>query len=182
MHISPPVSRDYQPQKICFLGGESTGKSTLSALLATQYACPLVAEYGRTLWENNNGTLTPSDLIRICEVQTTNEVKAQLIAAPYIFCDTSPLTTLCYSQAMFNDRPNIIEAYAEQPYQHLFLCDADLPFVQDGTRKDEQFRIWQHHWYITELRKRNIPYTLLTGSIQQRLQQVKNTIEGIIPI
>lgn len=174
--ISLNVSADYQTQKVCFLGAESTGKSTLSSMLAYQFNEPLVAEYGRTLWENNDGALTRADLITICEVQTEQEVNAQLSADKYIFCDTSPLTTLCYSQAMFNERPKIIEAFSEFPYHHLFLCEPDFPLVQDGTRKDEQFRRWQHNWYVDELRKLKIPFTLLGGSLEQRLLLVKRTI------
>jgi len=176
--INPKIRQDYQTQKICFLGGESTGKSTLSSQLAKQYDEPLVDEYGRTLWENNHGLLTPSDLVRICEVQTENEAKAQLSADKYIFCDTSPLTTLCYSVALFNQRPDIIEAFAEQPYHHIFLCEPDFPLVQDGTRKDEEFRMWQHNWYIEELRKRKMPFTQLKGSLEQRLLLVKSTIKN----
>ncbi len=176
--MSQKVLRDYQVKKICFLGGESTGKSTLSSLLAIEYDEPLVCEYGRMLWESNDSVLTPDDLISICEVQTSNEDKAQKSAGKYIFCDTSPLTTLCYSEALFHERPNTLEAFAEQPYRHIFLCEPDFPLVQDGTRKDEDFRMWQHLWYKEELRQRKIPFTQLTGTTEQRLLQVRNSIEN----
>lgn len=45
------VSADYQTQEVSFVGAESTGKSTLSFMLAKQFNEPLVSEYGRTLWE-----------------------------------------------------------------------------------------------------------------------------------
>jgi len=175
--IRPYVLADYLPQKVCFLGAESTGKSTISSVLAQEYNEPLVEEYGRTLWERNNGVLTPEDLVDICKVQTENEVKSQLSAERYIFCDTSPLTTLCYSESLFSTMPRVLEAFAEQPYQHIFLCEPDFPLVQDGTRKDERFRKWQHDWYIEQLNNRKIPFTQLKGSLEHRILQVKRSLE-----
>ncbi|UZE94795.1 AAA family ATPase [Alkalimarinus alittae] len=175
--VNSTVWADFKVQKICFLGAESTGKTTLSKLLAEAYDDPVVDEYGRTLWELNNGVLTPEDLVKIGQTQTENEDKAQQLARNYIFCDTSPLTTLCYSDALFNDRPRILEAFAEQPYHHTFLCEPDFPLVQDGTRKDEAFRAWQHGWYLKVLRQRKIPYTALKGPLSKRVQMVKKCIE-----
>lgn len=176
--VSESVVEDFRVKKICFLGGESTGKSTLSSMLASGYRSPLVDEYGRTLWEHNNGVLTPRDLITICQTQTTNEDLAQQKAEKYIFCDTSPLTTLCYSEALFNNRPAVLEAFTERPYHHVFLCEPDFPFMQDGTRKEEEFRQWQNNWYLQELHKRQIPFTRLSGSIEERVAQVCRTIES----
>lgn len=172
--LSKLVLRDFQVKKVCFLGGESTGKSTLSLLLSKEFKEPLVDEYGRLLWEQNKGILTPIDLINICITQTRNEDIAQQKSKNFIFCDTSPLTTLSYSEAMFNERPKIIEAFAERPYHHVFLCDPDFSFQQDGTRKNEDFRKWQHEWYIKELRERQIPFTHLNGEIGHRIDQIKS--------
>ncbi len=176
--VSKAVFKDFQVQKVCFLGGESTGKSTLSEMLAKEFGEPFADEYGRTLWEQNNGVLTPDDLIRICKVQTRKEDEAQADAEKYIFCDTSPLTTLCYSEALFKERPDVIEAFSERPYHHVFLCAPDFPLIQDGTRQDEEFRQWQHHWYLEELKRREIPYTRLFGGIDQRLEQVRAVLES----
>lgn len=175
--MNESVMRDFRVKKICFLGGESTGKSTLSATMASDYNAPLVDEYGRTLWEYNNGVLTPEDLITICRKQTENEDLAQQKADKYVFCDTSPLTTLCYSESLFNARPGLIEAFAERPYHQVFLCTPDFPFLQDGTRRTEEFRHWQHDWYLAELDRRQIPFTRLIGTIEERKAQVQRAIE-----
>lgn len=175
--LSESVMRDFRVKKICFLGGESTGKSTLSALMANEFNAPLVDEYGRTLWERNGGLLTQQDLITICRTQTANEDRAQQDAAEYIFCDTSPLTTLCYSDTLFNTRPALLEAFAERPYHQVFLCSPDFPFMQDGTRKTEAFRQWQNDWYLTELERRQIPFSRLSGTLEERALQIRRVIE-----
>ncbi|KZZ19038.1 hypothetical protein A3752_15790, partial [Oleiphilus sp. HI0081] len=170
--IDQSVQADFSVQKIVFLGAESTGKSKLSRLLSEQFNEPLVEEYGRDLWEEKNGDLTPEDLIDICITQTHKEDLAQRQARRYIFCDTSPVTTLCYSHALFKQRCNIISAFAERPYHHVFLCEPDFPLVQDGTRKDEDFRFWQHSWYLEELTKCNVAFEILGGSLESRMNRV----------
>jgi HTH-type transcriptional repressor of NAD biosynthesis genes len=176
-NLSESIMHEFAIQKVCFLGGESTGKSTLSALLAEEYREPLVDEFGRTLWEQKDGNLTPEDLISICQTQTRSEDIAQQKAEKYIFCDTSPLTTLCYSEALFNSKPALLEAFADQPYHHIFLCEPDFAFQQDGTRKEDDFRLWQHNWYLQQLHQRQIPFIRLSGNIAQRITQVRSTIE-----
>jgi HTH-type transcriptional repressor of NAD biosynthesis genes len=178
-NLSESIMHEFAIQKVCFLGGESTGKSTLSALLADEYGEPLVDEFGRSLWEQKSGDLAPEDLITICQTQTRNEDIAQQKADKHIFCDTSPLTTLCYSEALFNSRPALLEAFAERPYHHIFLCEPDFPLQQDGTRKEEDFRLWQHNWYLQQLSLRKLPFTRLTGSIEERITQVRSTIESL---
>ena len=42
-------------RRICLLGGESTGKSTLSKALAGVLDTVYVAEFGRDYWEEKNG-------------------------------------------------------------------------------------------------------------------------------
>ncbi|CZF86928.1 AAA family ATPase [Grimontia marina] len=174
--IDDEILIDFSIQKICFLGGESTGKSTLSQVLSEKFKEPLVAEYGRELWEEKNGDLTPGDLIDICTVQTSREDIAQQKAKNFIFCDTSPLTTLCYSEALFHQRCNVINAYAERPYHHIFLCEPDFPFMQDGTRRDDDFRLLQHNWYLRELANKNMDFIRLSGSISQRVEKVTSII------
>ena len=176
--INPYVRKEFGIKKILLLGAESTGKSTISKLLAVHFKEPLVEEYGRELWEAKHGKLTAKDLKDICLMQTAREDLAQHTAKNYIFCDTSPITTLCYSEALFKQRCKVIDAYAERPYQHVFLCEPDFPLVQDGTRKNEEFRLWQHNWYLKELALRNIPYTALTGSVSFRADRVIQILAG----
>ncbi|WP_156498236.1 AAA family ATPase, partial [Oleiphilus sp. HI0043] len=77
-----------------------------------------------------------------------------------------------YSHALFKQRCNIISAFAERPYHHVFLCEPDFPLVQDGTRKDEDFRFWQHSWYLEELTKCNVAFEILGGSLESRMNRV----------
>ena len=50
-------------------------------------------------------------------------------------------------------------------------CVDQFAFVQDGTRQPEDFRLRQHEWYLSELNRRQIPFHVFTGSIENRIQQ-----------
>ena len=51
--------------RVCFHGAESTGKSSLARALASEWNCPLVAEYGRTYAETVTTRFTMDDLLVI---------------------------------------------------------------------------------------------------------------------
>lgn len=160
-------------RRICFLGGESSGKSTLAAALATELGGLYVAEYGRELWEANAGQLVLADMRHIAEVQIEREEAAAFAGAALVCCDTSPLTTLFYSRFMFGEADPALERMAERHYDHTVLCAPDFAFVQDGTRRAADFRQRQHDWYLNEFARRSMAFQLVTGSLLERLAQLR---------
>lgn len=165
--LHPRVYADFV-ERVAILGGESTGKSTLAATLASQLGTVHAAEYGRELWEQKQGALVKHDMLHIARTQIAREETLARAATRYLICDTTPLTTALYAQAMFQEVHPELERLAERTYDLVFLCGPDVPFVQDGTRRDEDFRRWQHEWYARELDARGIRYSLLEGSWRQR--------------
>lgn len=163
-------------KRACLLGGESTGKSTLSAALAAELGTVHAAEYGRDLWEARRGALVFEDMCHIAEVQIQREEQALLRANRLVFCDTSPLTTLFYCQYLFGRVEPALAKMADRLYDFTFLCAPDFPFVQDGTRQPEVFRLRQHEWYLAELTQRRIPYRILSGSLPERIAQVRDAL------
>lgn len=174
--LAPTVYADFV-ERVVFLGGESTGKSSLCQRLAQVTGTGFVAEYGRELWEEKGGALVYDDLLHIAQTQVAREAEACAKAARYLFCDTSPLTTLLYCQSMFGCVEEALQRLAERPYARVFLCADDFPFVQDGTRREEDFRRWQQAWYVTELQRRGIEYQLLYGTLEQRTEQVLRALD-----
>lgn len=171
--LAPPVYRDFV-QRICLLGGESTGKSTLTVALAKALGTGFVAEYGRERWEEKQGNLEYDDLLHIAFEQVRREESAA--AHRYLVCDTSPLTTLFYTLYLFGRAPEALFRLAERPYALIVLCEADFPFVQDGTRQDESFRLRQQGWYEDELTRRGLPFIRVRGTVDERIQQVKKAL------
>ncbi|GGJ40276.1 AAA family ATPase [Deinococcus roseus] len=169
--LAPEVYRDFV-QRVCFLGGESTGKSTLSSRMAAELHTLVVPEYGRTLWEEQQGHLGFEDMLKIAKFHVQQEEKRAGQANRFLFSDTSPLTTWMYSHFYFGQADPELSALRHRPYDFTFLCAPDFPFVQDGTRAGEAFRWKQHHWYMELLQQLAIPYTLLTGTLEERIQKV----------
>lgn len=165
-------------QTVCFLGGESSGKSTMAEAMARELGTVWAAEYGRELWVAQDGELAYDDLLRIARVQQQREDDLRQQATRYLFCDTSALTTLFYSREMFDRAAPELEHRAGRRYDHVLLCAPDFDFVQDGTRREDGFRLRQHDWYVAELRRREIGYTLLTGSLRQRIDTVLAQLTG----
>lgn len=186
LRADPHGGRRYLPalvyadfvETVCLLGAESTGKSTLSVALARHFDSVFVEEYGRTLWEEKMGLLEFEDLLAIALKHIALEEEGRLRAHRFLFVDTSPLTTLFYSQATFGRADPALEELAGRAYDHVFLCMPDFPLVQDGTRAGEEFRTAQHEWYLAELSRRAIRYTPLAGSLSSRLAAVLAAIGG----
>ena len=174
--LSRPAARSWL-KRVVFLGGESTGKSTLAFQLARVCRTRFVAEYGRELWEQRAGldqALTYPDFVRIATEQIRREdaALASHDARAYVFCDTSPLTTYFYCQHLFGRAEEALIEAAARPYDVVFLCEADFPFEQDGTRQGTDFQALQQQWYAAELQRRGIPFQRLGGALDERIAQV----------
>lgn len=171
--MAPEVYADFV-ERICILGGESTGKSTLSVALAAALNTACVAEYGRELWEQKEGNLHPADMLHIALTQIAREEQAR--PSRYLICDTSPLTTLFYAQHYFGCVDPQLEALSHRSYALVVFCEADFPFVQDGTRQDNAFQATQQQWYLQALSRRGIPFLRVSGSVEQRVNQIMTAL------
>lgn len=124
-------------RRICLLGGESTGKSTLSKALADVLDTAYVAEFGRDYWEEKNGVLTADDLLHIAREQVRREQQAE--ANRYLICDTSPLTTLFYTLDQYGHAPQELHQLAEREYSLVVLCGAEFPLCRMAPGKERRF-------------------------------------------
>ena len=171
-----PVVRASFVARVCVLGGESSGKTTLAGALAAHFDTAWVAEYGRELWESQDGILAYEDLLKIGREQLRREAAAAGQAGSWLLCDTSPLTTYFYCVEMFGKAEAQLLELAGHGYDLVVLCAPDFPFIQDGTRRDDGFRVRQHAWYRAELARRGIAHVDVTGSVGDRVSQVARAL------
>ena len=176
-YLSAAVYRSFV-QRVCLLGGESSGKTTLSMALADRLGTAFVPEYGRELWVERGGRLSYDDMLRIGQRQVALEMEAAARAHRFLICDTSPLTTLFYSHAMFGRADENLERLSRCPYYLAVLCAPDIPFAQDGTRRDEAFRMRQHEWYLEQLTQTGQPWIAVGGSVEERVNFVEKILTG----
>jgi NadR type nicotinamide-nucleotide adenylyltransferase len=168
------VRADFVP-RILLLGGESTGKTTLAKALAEELNCPWVAEFGRQLYDEREGNLRFEDMSYIAKIQIEQE-QVLSSGADMIVCDTSPLTTLFYSNVMFKTASHTLREMANRRYDRVYLCMPDIDFEQDGTRRDSDFRMFGHYWYTSQLANRNIDYKAVSGSVEERVKFIMDDI------
>lgn len=176
--LSEPVRRSLV-RRVGLIGGESTGKTTLAAALAEELGTCWVPEYGRELWEKRRGDLRYDDMLAIAHEQVAREESAMSEAAGWLICDTTPLVTAFYSQALFGRVAPDLQRLAERRYDKLLLCAADVPFVQDGTRRDATFRQGQNVWYGEFLDAMKVPYDTVTGPPSARVSTVLGCLRPV---
>jgi NadR type nicotinamide-nucleotide adenylyltransferase len=163
--------------RVAILGAESTGKSTLAAQLAARYATVWVPEYLRQFVETEQRVPYETDQFDIARVQMAHENAAAAKAAGhrFLFCDTTPFMTAIYS-GVYWGRVDPALAALDLHYDYAFTLVAapDLPWVADGLqRESEAVRQQVHQALVDKLERRRIPFTLLTGSLEQRLAQAQ---------
>jgi len=81
--------------------------------------------------------------------------------------------------ALFGEANSELEHLTYREYDIVLLCADDFPFVQDGTRQDKKFRSAQQRWYESQLVERNTPYTILSGNVENRVQQALELLSNI---
>lgn len=174
-----------KPQTIVLFGAESTGKSTLSVLLAKHYQTLYNPEFVRSYLEERHffgliqhqKQISYTDVEKIALGQFISEKncfeQAFLLQKKYVFFDTNLLTTLIYSREIYQKTPPFLEAMiAKQPYNRYFLLDTDIEWQPDLQRESPAARLFFQEKMRTELEKRNLAYTLVSGSERERLQKI----------
>ena len=166
--------------RLVLLGAESSGKSTLCAALAEELGTVCVPEYGRTLHEQKHGNLLYEDLLYIARRHAELEDEAAAQAHGWLVCDTNAATTALYSYYYFHRCDPALRAMAAvcgQRYARTFVCAPTVPFAQDGWRGPEALRSFQHGMILMQLDYYGIAYTLVEGTVAERVAQVRAGLE-----
>lgn len=184
--LESPV-RGYYARRVCLVGAESTGKTTLAQALAEHYQTSWVAEYGREYTEikltaGMGDCWTSEEFTHIAQIQCAREDAAARRANRVLICDTDAFATAIWHRRYLRERSPAVEAIAarhRRPDLYL-LTDVDTLFVQDGTRDGEAIRDWMHAAFIAELTTGGRPYRLLRGSCAERLAQAVGAIDALL--
>lgn len=117
---------------VCFHGAESTGKSVLAEKLSRDLGCPWVPEYGRTYCEEHGTDLAMDDLLAIAHGEADAIARATDFGPQLLIVDTDQLMTAAWALKLFGQIPDELLRYPKADLYLLF--DADVPWIDDGTR------------------------------------------------
>jgi HTH-type transcriptional regulator, transcriptional repressor of NAD biosynthesis genes len=181
-YLEPPV-RAYLAKRICIVGAESTGTTTLAQDLAAHYRTAWVPEFGREYSEGRllrgiTADWATDEFTRIAAEQCRMEDAAARECGGLLICDTDAFTTSIWHRRYLGQRSPVVEAIADSRRYDLYLLTGDeIPFVQDGTRDGEHIRHWMHDTFVEELERTGREYVLLRGSREERLARAVAAIE-----
>jgi nicotinamide riboside kinase len=161
-------------------GPESSGKSTLSKLLARDCRASLVEEYAREYLQSLNRPYEFEDVIIMAKEQLRQEQETE---AELIFLDTDLTVFSVWLKEKYNKEIDWIENHLKESKDKIyFLCDIDIEWEEDDLRehpvRDDRVRLLNE--YKNLLEKYNLRYHIISGDIQTRLKKCKEIIDNSI--
>lgn len=182
-YLEPPV-KAYLAKRVCIIGAESTGTTTVARDLAIHYETVWVPEFGRYYSEAKkfgDKRWSTDEFVFIARMQSEAEDKLAGISNKILICDTDAFATTIWHERYLNRQSAEVEAIALGRKYDLYIVSApDIPFVQDGTRDGEHIRIWMHGRFLEALREQKKKFIVVTGSRQARLEQAVKVIDPIV--
>lgn len=179
-----PCVRAWYVKRVCLLGAESTGTTTMASTLAKLYETVWVPEYGReySVPKDQRGEpWTTDEFVHIARRQQELEDAAARRANRILFCDTDALATALWHEQYLGTAAPEVEAIAwSRRYDLTFLTAADYPWVDDGSRNSDAARRRMQRRFEQELVRRPEPVIELHGSIEARTRGAVEAIGRVL--
>lgn len=188
----PRVVQQHYVKKVCVVGTESCGKSTLVRNLAMFFNTTHVEEAGRYICDDAGGidNMQKYHYFEILFKHKQLEKEALTNARKVMLVDTDSLITLYYYNLGFKDNDLLNKAFSDvaqgisvlNNYDLYLFLEPDVEWVQDGTRTyGEQSVREENNLTLKELLKKNgIEYVTIKGNYQERYEQSKEKVLELI--
>jgi len=173
--------------RVCLIGPECTGKTTLAAQLSAHFGVPWVPEFAREYAERVARELTVDDVEPIARGQMALEDAALNSGvgsggwgvgddaqsshsplptpySPFLILDTDLISTVVYARHYYGQCPEWIEAAARSRKADLYLLtDIDLPWIPDSLRDSAAPRDVFYGEFAQTLKNYNANVATITG-------------------
>ncbi|MCA0932846.1 ATP-binding protein [Lutimonas saemankumensis] len=172
--------------KVVLFGPESTGKTTMSELLAKHYNTVWVPEYAREYlqnkWNNERKTCEDTDLLPIARGQIRLENELALKADKVLICDTDLLETKVYSEEYYGGivHPELNLYALKNQYDLYLLTNIDTPWEADDLRDRPEQREEMYKAFENALITNNRPFIRLNGDIKTRFKVAVKAIDELM--
>jgi NadR type nicotinamide-nucleotide adenylyltransferase len=181
--LEPPV-RAWYAKRVCVLGAESTGTTTLARSLAEHFETVSTKEYGREYsalkQDRGETSWTTAEFVQIAAEQNRREQSAARQANRVCIFDTNAFATRFWHRRYIGSESDAVRIEAENARCDLYLLTGDeIPFVQDGLRDGEHVRHAMHLWFEEALQSQPVPWRLLRGPEDARLSAAVSAVEEL---
>ncbi len=185
----PNIVKPFYVKKVLLMGGESTGKSTLTINLANRFNTNYIDEAGRDISERS-GTdmlMLSEDFTEILLQHKLNEINAIARSNKVLFIDTDTLVTQFYMN--FLDDPGIAKNKtlsdaidALNRYDLILFLEPDVAFVQDGDRSEviRDDRIKYSEQIKDLLHAHGKHFVTVSGSYQKRYEKAVREVNALL--
>jgi HTH-type transcriptional repressor of NAD biosynthesis genes len=171
--------------KVCVIGTESTGKTTLVKYLAKMFATSWVEEYGRKFCEQelfgDETLLEYEDYATIAFRHKEDEERSARTANRVLFSDTNAFITGFYQYMYEGEIDPIVEGMiSREEYDLVLYLDNDVPWVDDGLRihGSPELRKKTKNTLDFLIERYNIDHVRITGSYEERLNKAYNLVKN----
>ncbi|AGH32134.1 nicotinamide-nucleotide adenylyltransferase [Vibrio phage 11895-B1] len=184
----PSIVRKEFLLKVCLIGEESCGKSSLTKYLAKMFNTSWVEEYGRKYCEQDmcmdESLLSSSDYGLIASNRFYEEKQAERTANRVLFVDTNAFVTQYYHYLYEGSFHQLVDAYIkEEQYDIILHLESDVPWVDDGLRlnsdRTKTSKIFKKLLDKYEI-EAHTGYHKVKGTYKQRLDQAINIINSYL--
>ncbi len=172
-------------KRVCLLGAESTGKTTLAGDLATAFGSLVNPEYGRpytAIGRVPGAPWTSEEFTHIARVQCWYEDFLADYAHGVLFCDTDAFTTAVFHEVYLGRPAEKFGDLITRPYDLFVVCGLDVPWRGDGIRQFEDQRRWMHERYLERARASGRPWLEVTGAREPRLAAAEAAVRELLTV
>ncbi len=184
-HLEPCV-RAHFARRVCVLGAESSGTTTLARALAAHFRTALVPEFGRWYYEAKQHLSGPmrwdaQEFAFIAAGQNRLEDALARRCDRMLVCDTDSFATRLWQERYQGFMtPEVFRAGAGRRIDLYLLTDCGIPFVQDGTRDGEHLRERMQGRFEEELRAAGKSFIPIAGRPEERLSRAVAACEALL--
>lgn len=183
-----PAAHKHFVKKVCIIGVESTGKSTLTINLAQHFSTLYVEEVGRTICENeyhwSEDMMNIEDYEYVAMEHKVKEHKLAKVANKVLFSDTNNLITLFSAECTGRTSQLLSRMAHAEEYDLVIMLDIDVPWVYDPLRLNNTAELrqktFEHLKFLCNAH--GVKYELVSGTYTERfktaVQLVNNLLKG----
>lgn len=170
-------------KRVCLLGAESTGKTTLASSLAEAYGTLWNPEYGRPYTEigrRRGEPWTSWEFTHIARVQCWYEDFLAGLCERVLFCDTDAFTTAVFHEVYLGTPADAFDELVERHYDAYLVCGLDVPFAHDGIREFEEQRRAMHARYLERAAASGSPWAVVEGPPSVRVETARTVVDALL--